>query len=230
MDGALIIDNSRPIRRILGGTMRQLGFDVAEAGHGREALEKLVEINTPVRLSLPADTVLTSFKSVTSCPNSTPPTSSHCADSTAALPPWLTRSISTHGRPGPAEVRSCSNRHCRGHGRLRLQAHPAKGRIAAPEPRERLQRLRWACFFGRSDPPTPPRSKSPPEARAVAFRLKLRHSTTSPPTGSVRRSYLDRAVGEISFSPPTDSLSPLSSSPHVRESAPNQAFGLGSDR
>ena len=52
MDRALIIDDSRAIRRILGGTMRELGFDVAEAGNGREALDKLDEINAPVRLML----------------------------------------------------------------------------------------------------------------------------------------------------------------------------------
>ena len=52
MDNALIIDDSRAIRRILGGTMRELGFEVSEAANGREALERLEEINDPVQLML----------------------------------------------------------------------------------------------------------------------------------------------------------------------------------
>jgi two-component system chemotaxis response regulator CheY len=38
---ALIVDDSRPIRRIAGGTLTELGFDTCDACNGREALEKL---------------------------------------------------------------------------------------------------------------------------------------------------------------------------------------------
>jgi len=39
---ALIIDDSRAMRRIIGDMMRQLGFEVSEAGHGRAGYEQLV--------------------------------------------------------------------------------------------------------------------------------------------------------------------------------------------
>ncbi|MBI1356332.1 MAG: response regulator [Acidobacteria bacterium] len=52
MQQALIIDDSKAIRRILGATIRELGFDVAEAGNGREALEELARLPGPVRLIL----------------------------------------------------------------------------------------------------------------------------------------------------------------------------------
>jgi two-component system, chemotaxis family, chemotaxis protein CheY len=38
---ALVIDDSRPIRRIEGDILREIGFEVSEAGNGREGLEKL---------------------------------------------------------------------------------------------------------------------------------------------------------------------------------------------
>ncbi len=38
---ALVVDDSRTLRRILGGYLQELGFDVREAGNGREALESL---------------------------------------------------------------------------------------------------------------------------------------------------------------------------------------------
>lgn len=38
---ALVIDDSRALRRILGDMLRSLGFDVSEASHGREGLERL---------------------------------------------------------------------------------------------------------------------------------------------------------------------------------------------
>jgi len=41
---ALIIDDSRAIRMILGKTLRGIGFEVFEAGNGCEALERLQEI------------------------------------------------------------------------------------------------------------------------------------------------------------------------------------------
>jgi two-component system chemotaxis response regulator CheY len=38
---ALIVDDSRPIRRIEAGILKDLGFETAEACHGKDALEKL---------------------------------------------------------------------------------------------------------------------------------------------------------------------------------------------
>ena len=38
---ALVIDDSRAIRMILKQILQELGFEVAEAGNGREALERL---------------------------------------------------------------------------------------------------------------------------------------------------------------------------------------------
>jgi len=40
---ALVVDDSRAMRSILGQILREIGFDVFEAGHGREALERLAE-------------------------------------------------------------------------------------------------------------------------------------------------------------------------------------------
>ncbi len=44
---ALIVDDSRTMRRILGEVVRQLGFDVVEAGNGREALLSLEQGGRP---------------------------------------------------------------------------------------------------------------------------------------------------------------------------------------
>lgn len=52
MEQALIIDDSRAIRRILGAAIRDLGFDVAEAGNGKEALETLAALAAPPGLIL----------------------------------------------------------------------------------------------------------------------------------------------------------------------------------
>lgn len=38
---ALVIDDSRTMRRIISGVLRPLGFETIEAGHGREALDVL---------------------------------------------------------------------------------------------------------------------------------------------------------------------------------------------
>jgi two-component system chemotaxis response regulator CheY len=43
----LVVDDSRAIRRIIGDIMRQIGFEVSEAGNGIEALQRLEEIGTP---------------------------------------------------------------------------------------------------------------------------------------------------------------------------------------
>ena len=52
MDTVLIVDDSRAIRRILGTTIRELGFEVAEAANGQEALERLEDMDQPVRFML----------------------------------------------------------------------------------------------------------------------------------------------------------------------------------
>lgn len=38
---AMVIDDSRTIRSVIGRILRELNFEVVEAGNGREALEKL---------------------------------------------------------------------------------------------------------------------------------------------------------------------------------------------
>lgn len=52
MDTVLIVDDSRAIRRILGTTIRELGFEVAEAANGQEALDRLEDMDQPVRFML----------------------------------------------------------------------------------------------------------------------------------------------------------------------------------
>ena len=44
---ALVVDDSKAIRRIIGKILKDLGFEVFEAGHGKEALAKLGEIGVP---------------------------------------------------------------------------------------------------------------------------------------------------------------------------------------
>ncbi len=41
---ALVIDDSKAIRLILGQMLKEMGFEVSSAGHGLEALERLKEI------------------------------------------------------------------------------------------------------------------------------------------------------------------------------------------
>ena len=52
MEKAIVIDDSRAIRRILGQTMRELGFEVCEAADGAEALKTLNEVGPPFQLML----------------------------------------------------------------------------------------------------------------------------------------------------------------------------------
>ena len=52
MDRALIIDDSKAIRSILGSTIKSLGFEVSEAEDGLEALDQLKRLGPPVRLLL----------------------------------------------------------------------------------------------------------------------------------------------------------------------------------
>lgn len=47
---ALVVDDSRAIRMILGRLLHEIGFEVREACHGREALERLAA--APVQLAL----------------------------------------------------------------------------------------------------------------------------------------------------------------------------------
>ena len=44
---ALVVDDSRATRRIISDIMRRLGYEVTEAGTGREALERLNESGAP---------------------------------------------------------------------------------------------------------------------------------------------------------------------------------------
>ncbi|MGE0679664.1 MAG: response regulator [Candidatus Binatia bacterium] len=48
---ALVIDDSRAMRAILRKILKELGFEVTEAGHGREGLERLQQYGKP-RLAL----------------------------------------------------------------------------------------------------------------------------------------------------------------------------------
>jgi two-component system chemotaxis response regulator CheY len=42
---ALVVDDSRAMRTILKKIMQEIGYEVAEAGHGIEGLERLKEVN-----------------------------------------------------------------------------------------------------------------------------------------------------------------------------------------
>jgi two-component system chemotaxis response regulator CheY len=48
---ALVIDDSRAVRLLVGNILREQGFDVVVAGHGQEGLERLEE-NPETRLVL----------------------------------------------------------------------------------------------------------------------------------------------------------------------------------
>jgi two-component system chemotaxis response regulator CheY len=48
---ALVIDDSRAVRLLVGNILRDLGFDVVAAGHGQEGLKRLEE-NPEIRLVL----------------------------------------------------------------------------------------------------------------------------------------------------------------------------------
>jgi two-component system chemotaxis response regulator CheY len=52
MHKALVVDDSRTIRKILAATMEEIGFEVLEAENGREALEVLEAQQTAVPLIL----------------------------------------------------------------------------------------------------------------------------------------------------------------------------------
>lgn len=48
---ALVVDDSRAMRRIVGNILQTAGFEVAEAGHGREALAVLENLPEPPELA-----------------------------------------------------------------------------------------------------------------------------------------------------------------------------------
>ncbi|MBM3785547.1 MAG: response regulator [Acidobacteria bacterium] len=52
MAKALVIDDSRAIRMILGRTLNNIGWDVSTAGNGREALDLLAKDDRDVKLVL----------------------------------------------------------------------------------------------------------------------------------------------------------------------------------
>lgn len=52
MQKALIVDDSKSIRRIIGSVVRDLGFEVSEAENGRQALETLTGMEPPVEIVL----------------------------------------------------------------------------------------------------------------------------------------------------------------------------------
>jgi two-component system, chemotaxis family, chemotaxis protein CheY len=52
MSKALVVDDSKTIRIILGRTLRELGYEVCEAGNGKEALKVMAAEKTTVNLVL----------------------------------------------------------------------------------------------------------------------------------------------------------------------------------
>ena len=49
---ALVVDDSRAVRMILARTLRELGYEVSEAGDGKEALELLERDPATYQLAL----------------------------------------------------------------------------------------------------------------------------------------------------------------------------------
>ncbi len=52
MSKALVVDDSKTIRMILGRTLRELGYEVCEAGNGKEALKVMEAEKTAIDLVL----------------------------------------------------------------------------------------------------------------------------------------------------------------------------------
>ncbi len=52
MAHAMVVDDSRAVRRIISNTLADLGFEVSEAENGRDALESLRSAAGPVSLIL----------------------------------------------------------------------------------------------------------------------------------------------------------------------------------
>ena len=49
---AMIVDDSRAMRMILSKILKEIGFEIAEAGHGREAIERMKILAGPPELIL----------------------------------------------------------------------------------------------------------------------------------------------------------------------------------
>jgi two-component system, chemotaxis family, chemotaxis protein CheY len=49
---ALIVDDSRAMRMIISRILKEMGFETTEAGHGREALERIQGLETAPNLIL----------------------------------------------------------------------------------------------------------------------------------------------------------------------------------
>jgi len=49
---ALVVDDSRVMRSIIGKIVRENGFEVFEAGNGQEAMERLRAVDRPIDLAL----------------------------------------------------------------------------------------------------------------------------------------------------------------------------------
>lgn len=52
MSKALVVDDSRTIRIIVGRTLKELGYEVCEAGNGKEALKVMAAEKAAVNLVL----------------------------------------------------------------------------------------------------------------------------------------------------------------------------------
>ena len=44
---ALVVDDSRAMRAIIGKILKEVGFEITEVAHGREALERLQQVGKP---------------------------------------------------------------------------------------------------------------------------------------------------------------------------------------
>jgi two-component system, chemotaxis family, chemotaxis protein CheY len=70
---ALVVDDSRAIRAIIGEIMKQIGFEVSEAGNGLEALQRLEDFGPPdivlVDWNMPEMNGLDFIKAVRANPN-----------------------------------------------------------------------------------------------------------------------------------------------------------------
>lgn len=52
MPKALVVDDSKAVRMILGRTLREIGYEVSEAGDGKQALELIALDKTGIKLVL----------------------------------------------------------------------------------------------------------------------------------------------------------------------------------
>lgn len=52
MAHAMVVDDSRAVRKLLGQILRDIGYEVTEAGNGREALDAVLACTVPLELIL----------------------------------------------------------------------------------------------------------------------------------------------------------------------------------